>query len=179
MAASIPGFILAPKWDPDSGGGVVVSVVAFVVIALVLQAVIGVWVIVEALVNVVDGVIVVKLVNVSVAPDVLFSSGVSAVVLEIFVRVAIAATVVVEADVWVCVEFWSVLIFADVVLIFRARPIYLSANIRAKSIYRIGYLPPIKYRLSTITLNCLFLRASTTALDCWLPNHCIFGCFFV
>ena len=50
-------------------------------------------------------------------------------------------------------------------LFSRARPIYRSADIRVKLIYRIGYQPPIKYRLSTITINSLFLRASTTALE--------------
>ena len=41
----------------------------------------------------------------------------------------------------------------------------ISADIRSKPIYRIGYLPPIKYWRSTVTLNCLFLRVSLTAFD--------------
>ena len=51
-------------------------------------------------------------------------------------------------------------------VITRARPIYRSADIhiRAEPIYRIGYVPPIKCRLRTITLNCLFFIASTNAL---------------
>ena len=44
------------------------------------------------------------------------------------------------------------------------QPIYIG---RYQGQTNISYrcLPPIKYRLSTISLNCLFLRASTTALD--------------
>ena len=50
------------------------------------------------------------------------------------------------------------------VIIDRARPIYIGRyHGQADISYRC--LPPIKYRLRTITLNCLFLRATTTALD--------------
>ena len=55
-------------------------------------------------------------------------------------------------------------------LITRARPTYWSADIRAKSIYRISYLPPIKYRLGAITLNSLFFRASTSTLAFYLQS---------
>ena len=53
--------------------------------------------------------------------------------------------------------------------ITRARPIhlvclYISADLRAKPVYRIGSLPPIKYRLSAITLNSLFLEQVRTLL---------------
>ena len=50
----------------------------------------------------------------------------------------------------------------------RARLIYWPADIRARLIYRIGYLSRIKYRLSAITSYCLFFRASTSALAFYL-----------
>ena len=34
--------------------------------------------------------------------------------------------------------------------ITRAQPLYRSADIKAKLMYRIGYLPPIKYRVSQL-----------------------------
>ena len=37
-----------------------------------------------------------------------------------------------------------------------------------KPVYRVGYVPSIKYRLNTITLNCLFFRASTSDLGFYL-----------
>ena len=45
---------------------------------------------------------------------------------------------------------------------------YISADIRAKPVYRIGYVPSIKYQLSAITLNCLFFRESTSDLGFYL-----------
>ena len=48
--------------------------------------------------------------------------------------------------------------------ITRARLIYWSADMRVKSIHRIAYLPLIKYRRSTITLNYLFLEQAQELL---------------
>ena len=53
--------------------------------------------------------------------------------------------------------------------ITRARPIhlvcrYILGDLRAKPVYRIGSPPPIKYRLSAITLNSLFLEQARALL---------------
>ena len=53
--------------------------------------------------------------------------------------------------------------------ITRARPIhlvcrYISADLMAKPVYHVGSLPPIKYRLSAITLNSLFLEQARALL---------------
>ena len=45
---------------------------------------------------------------------------------------------------------------------------YISADLMAKLVYCIGFLPPIKYWLSAIILNSSFFRTSTSTLAFYL-----------